>query len=182
MDKAIIALPGPSLDFNDISDDTTVVCVNLALYWAPRCDFWVAMDRPKDIHHKCEAAYEEIMPLIVTYGNGASWKEFSHHRGEVLCVAVEPEWLMKAFGRPDSSMLLALCFLVQNGITNIELRGCDQVGVGYKLLEGHLDIHKGEQVWKDRWEDERARLVNAIEACEEHNINIAWLSKTDISI
>lgn len=176
LDKAIIALPGPSLDFDNIDEEITVVCVNLALYWAPRCDFWVAMDRPKDIHYKCEAAYEETMPLIVTYGDGASWREFSKGK-EILCVAVEPEWLMRAFGRPDNSMLLALCFLVQNGVTNIELRGCDQKGVGYKILESDLDIYKGEEVW----EDERERLSKVITACKENEVTV-WLSKTGISI
>lgn len=175
MAKAIIALPGPSLDFNDIDDEIPVICVNLALYWAPRCDFWVAVDQPKDIHYRCEGAYQETTPILVTYGDGALWRDFTDPY-EILCTAFEPQWLRESFGPSDSSLLLALCFAVQNGIDDIELRGCDQNGVGYRTLptDAQVDILHNEEAWEKRWEVERARLISTVAECDRQGIKITW--------
>ena len=178
-DRAVIALPGPSLDFADIADDIPIICVNLALYWAPRCDFWVCVENPNPIHFKCEGAYAETLPLVITTAENRDsirWQEFIQTRGDISSCKFEPKWLEDAHGVALNSKLMAICFAIQNGIIDIELRGCDMDGTGYKALpEGEeLAIKGTEKEWGRRWEYERVQLSNMAEACEDNGVLLTW--------
>ena len=173
--RAIIALPGPSLDFGDIPDDVPIICVNLALYWAPRCDFWVSVEQPNEIHLRCEGAFADTLPMVITTeANSTSvrWQELVQSRTDICYAPFEPKWLEAAHGVANNSKLLAICFAIQNGIKDIELRGNGMSGTGYKLLpcEDMIEIPNAEK----RWYHEKIKLLDMAEACEDNGIGLTW--------
>lgn len=189
-----IVAPGPSLDWNawEITEDP-VCCINMALWGAHQCDYWVCCDRPNSIHDKCKYDAKRLKPKVVT-----KQKRFPFYEEKfgLECLngykITDGHWVHEVKKTHLTfSMILAIAWACIHGATALHFTGVDMQGRGYfksnpkeKHLKGDKpkDLEPHERRWAKRWRSHEGIPVrNILREAKRRGIGLVGLPSHVVS-
>lgn len=186
-----VACPGPSLNFDAIPDDgQPVICINVAIKVATRCDFWCCWDSPNEIHEAGWPKVWELRPGLVTgvYGACKEWlklmresKQWTYDRWVSVTPNAKPwgpPWYVGAVKGGHFSTFNAIGWaLLRGGAREIRLYGCDMGGKGYYDAKTSRlrKAQKSDERWRKRWEKENRIYETICKAADKEGIKICRL-------
>lgn len=180
-----ICCPGPSLhwDWLDV-EQHPLICINMAIIDAPRCDYWCCIDRPNKVHFPCKDDYERLRPVVVTKKKRYKpWREFLGE-GAKLVNCYSPEYISGWVNRADTgaslSMITALGFAVANGATRVVFHGVDLEGLDYGRFGNPKE--REESCWNKRWPKEIRAMSVLLKDSRQNGVELVGLPEVVTNI
>lgn len=172
MSEWTILAPGPSLADAQVSAQGPVVAINSAVHTNIPFDFWCAQDPP-----------HQFLPEIAVAGSPIVWcnerleSAWKDHGFRTWANKESEEDIRELIDDPlpsvtynDLTIAITLARVISYGATEINLYGCDMMGVGYAF--GEPNRVRTEDNWKSRWVNERKQVGSMIDHWNEQGLEI----------